>query len=85
MDGFALDAYTITGFIGTAIVIVAYFANQTGRLRSDDRRFPLANLVGASLILVSLWTQWNFPSVVIEVFWIAISLYGVVRTRVRSG
>jgi len=85
MDAFALDAFTIIGFVGTAVIIVAYFANQTGRLRSDDRRFPLANLIGAALIMVSLWTQWNFPSAVIEVFWIAISLYGLVRTRVRSG
>ena len=85
MDGFALDAYTIIGFVGTAIIIVAYFSNQTGRLRSDDRRFPLSNLIGAALIMVSLWTQWNFPSAVIEVFWIAISAYGLVRAHRRSG
>jgi hypothetical protein len=81
MAAFALDGFTIVGFIGAAIIIVAYFANQTGRLASDDRRFPLANLVGAALIMVSLWTQWNFPSAAIEVFWIAISLYGLVRAR----
>ncbi len=78
-----LDLPTIAGFIGAAIIIVAYFANQTGRLRSDDWRFPLANLAGAVLILASLLTQWNFPSVVIEAFWIAISLYGLLRATSR--
>jgi hypothetical protein len=79
MARFDLDAFTIVGFVGAAIIIVAYFANQTGRLSSDDRRFPLANLVGAVLIMASLVTQWNFPSAVIEAFWIAISLYGLAR------
>ena len=52
---------------------------QVGRLPSDDWRFPFANLVGSSLIMASLLVEWNLPSVVIEVFWIAISLYGTVR------
>jgi hypothetical protein len=81
MAALELDGFTIVGFVGAAIIIVAYFANQTGRLPSNDWRFPLANLVGAALIMVSLVTQWNFPSAVIEVFWIAISLYGLVRAR----
>jgi len=81
MATLGIDGFTIVGFVGAAIIIAAYFANQTGRLASDDRRFPLWNLVGAIMILASLFTQWNFPSVVIEAFWIAISLYGLVRAR----
>jgi hypothetical protein len=81
MASLDIDGFTIVGFVGAAIIIAAYFANQTGRLASDDRRFPLWNLAGAIMILASLVTQWNFPSAVIEAFWIAISLYGLVRTR----
>jgi hypothetical protein len=36
--------YDLVGFVGAAIVIAAYFANQQRRLRSDDWRYPLANL-----------------------------------------
>ena len=79
MTAIPLDPLTIAGFVGAAIVIVAYFANQMRWLSAEDWRFPLSNLVGAALILASLTTQWNFPSVVIEVFWIAISLVGLVR------
>ncbi|MGH7039157.1 MAG: CBU_0592 family membrane protein, partial [Stellaceae bacterium] len=46
--------YDLAGFAGAAIIIIAYLANQRGRLRSDDWRYPLANLIGAALILVSL-------------------------------
>lgn len=77
--------YDLVGFAGAAIIIAAYFANQQRWLRSDDWRFPLANLCGSLLILVSLYFAWNSPSVVIELFWAAISLYGFVRSARRSG
>ena len=76
----ALYWYDIAGFFGTVAIVAAYFANQQRWLRSDDWRFPFANLVGALLIFVSLCFDWNFPSVVIEVFWALISLWGIVKS-----
>ncbi|HEV8032459.1 MAG TPA: hypothetical protein VGP42_15720 [Stellaceae bacterium] len=75
-----IPVYNVIGFAGAAVIVVAYFANQQRWLRSDDWRYPLANFVGSGLILVSLFFQWNFPSVVIEIFWITISLYGVAKS-----
>jgi hypothetical protein len=74
-----LDPYTFVGFVGVAVIVMAYFSNQQGWLNAEDWRFPAANLVGSLAILVSLWTAWNFPSAVIEVIWAAISLYGLGR------
>lgn len=76
-----IRSYDIVGFAGAALMIAAYFANQQRWLASDDWRFPGANLLGSLLILVSLWFEWNFPSVVIELFWAAISILGLVRAR----
>jgi len=67
------------GLLGAAVFVVAYFANQARWLDSRDWRFPAANLVGSLLILISLLVEWNFPSVVIEAFWAAISVYGLVN------
>ena len=72
---------TIAGVLGSAAVIVAYFCNQQGWLRSDDWRFPALNLGGAALILASLYEAWNLPSAVMEGFWVLISLYGLLRAR----
>ena len=69
----------IFGLIGSFIVVTAYLLNQTGHLASSDWRFPAANLVGAAAILLSLTDAWNLPAAVIEFFWAAISLYGLVR------
>ena len=76
-----LDLYMAAGFAGALLVVAAYLANQMGRLPSDDWRFPGANLAGSVLILASLYSAWNFPSAVIELFWAAISIYGLIRGR----
>ena len=75
-----LPIYELAGFVGAAIIVAAYFAMQQRWLNALDRRFPAANLLGSLLILVSLWFEWNFPSVVIEIFWALISLMGLVRS-----
>ena len=77
------DPFTVAGIIGSAVIVSAYFANQQGWLDSRGWRFPLANLVGALLILASFYTAWNLPSVVIELFWTAISVYGLTRSVSR--
>jgi len=75
-----LSIYDLAGFLGAAIIVVAYFAMQQRWLSALDWRFPAANLLGSLMILVSLWFEWNFPSVVIEIFWALISLMGLARS-----
>jgi hypothetical protein len=75
----SLTLYRAIGLLGAAIFVIAYLANQTRWLKSEDWRFPAANLAGALLILISLFGEWNLPSVVIEAFWAAISVYGLVN------
>jgi hypothetical protein len=79
-----INAPVFLGLIGSFVVVAAYCANQAGRLASSDWRFPAANLAGALAILVSLADAWNLPSAVIEIFWAAISLYGLVRSLRRQ-
>ena len=74
-----MELFTAAGIVGAAVIVVAYFANQQGWLASADWRFPAANFVGACLILLSFVAEWNLPAAVIEGFWAAISVYGLVR------
>ena len=46
-----MDANTLAGFVGVAIVVSAYFANQQGWLKSEDWRFTGEKLIVSSLIL----------------------------------
>ena len=76
-------AMSLVGLAGSALIIVAYFFNQQGWMSSTGPRFLSLNLAGSALILSSLYYQWNLPSVVIESFWAAISLYGLVLQTFR--
>ncbi len=69
----------VLGVIGSAIVIVAYFAVARGSILADSRPYYVANLIGAALIFASLWWAWNLPAAIVELFWGAISLYGLTR------
>jgi hypothetical protein len=71
--------YDILGTVGVAVIVLAYFLLQTGRLRSDQLAYSVMNGGGAVLILVSLYYDFNFPSLVVEFFWLLISLYGIAR------
>lgn len=69
--------YDILGTLGVGVIILAYILLQIGRLRSEQLLYSLMNAVGATLILGSLYYSFNFPSFVVEFFWLIISLFGV--------
>jgi hypothetical protein len=76
------DPYTVCGIVGAGCFILSYFATLQGWLQPSSWRFPAVNLLGATLVLVSLMDAWNLPSVALECFWAAISIYGLVRCLV---
>ena len=69
--------YDIVGTLGVTSIILAYILLQLGRLRSEQLAYSLLNAAGASLILVSLYFSFNFPSFIVEFFWLLISLFGI--------
>lgn len=72
------------GIIGVTIIVAAYFLSQLGRIDVTRPAFPAANGVGALLILYSLAFSFNLASFVIEILWLAISMFGLVRALRRS-
>ena len=71
---------TLLGYFGAAVLVGAYFLNQSDRLPSDRWPYPALNLLGSALILVSLVVHPNAPSIAIEIFWSAISIYGLQKS-----
>ena len=75
----SLDSVDLVGSVGTLIVVAAYFATQMRYLNSDELLFPIANLGGSLLISFSLIFNFNLASALMELFWIAISVVGIVQ------
>ena len=71
--------HDFVGNIGVALVLGTYFFVQSGRMDIRRPGYSLSNALGAVLILVSLLYNFNLSSFVIEIAWLAISLYGLAR------
>jgi len=72
------------GLIGVVLLLIAYFLLSTGRWNSDSYHYQIYNLIGAILILFSLFFHWNLASFSIEFAWVIISLIGIVRIRMKK-
>lgn len=79
-----LVAADIVGFIGVAFIVATYFLSQIGRMDVTRPLYPALNGIGAALILFSLAFAFNAASVVIELFWLAISVIGLARALRRQ-
>lgn len=71
--------FDFVGTVGTAIIIVTYILLQTERIKSEAVVYSLLNAAGASLILISLYFEFNFSAFIVEFFWLLISLAGIFK------
>ena len=71
-------AANIAGFIGMACIIFAY-AYATGKAAPNPFIQHGVNLAGALLLTVSLLVNLNPASLVLEFFWAAIAIWGLVK------
>lgn len=76
--------YDILGTAGVGIIILTYILLQLERVRSGQLIYSLLNAVGAALILISLYYDFNFPSFIVEFFWLLISLFGIGKYLFRK-
>ena len=77
----------VIGGAGVVILMITFLLLQVGRLESSRLIYSVLNAVGASLITFSLFFDFNLSAFIMEIFWILISLVGIVRfyrTRARS-
>jgi hypothetical protein len=67
------------GIVGVVLILIAYYYLSIGRWVADSLLYQCLNFAGAWLILYSLYFNWNWASVIIEVAWIVISVIGIYR------
>jgi hypothetical protein len=74
----------LLGIIGVLLVLWYYFLLQIGKCTSNSLGFSVGNFIGSILLLISLGFNWNLASVIIEIAWLLISLYGIIKYYTRS-
>ena len=76
-------AYLI-GFAGSFFIVAAFaYSNLTTQMNA--LWFNVSNFVGAALLTVSLTVNYNLPTMVLEVVWMAIAIFGILKAlKTRS-
>ena len=68
----------VIGLLGVALLVITYGLLQTDKIDPKGFWYSFNNLLVAIIVTVSLIVKFNPASMVIEVFWFLISLYGVI-------
>ena len=68
----------LIGFAGSFCIVAAYAYSNVAKTMNMVA-FNLLNLVGAALLTVSLMVNFNLPTLVLEIVWMAIALFGLAR------
>lgn len=67
--------YQVIGIIGSMLIIYAFYSIQ--KKECNKYYYNIINLIGAILLSISLINNPNIGSIIIEFFWIIISVYGI--------
>ena len=65
------------GVVGSLIISGGYLAVSRGWVEPQKPLFNMANLVGAALILASLYERPNAGAIIIEVLWVIIAIFAL--------
>ena len=71
--------YDFLGNVGVSLIIITYLLLQLGRMSSTTFKFSFLNAIGALLIIISLFYQFNLSAFIIEAFWLLISCMGLYK------
>ena len=74
----------LVGYTGVALLIITYAMLQLDKIDPKGFWYSFNNMLVAILVTVSLLYTMNKASMVIEVFWFIISVYGIVMYLKRK-
>lgn len=74
-----LSVWEWAGVVGAIIYAVSYIFTSLDLLPSQSPHFYLVKLVAAVLVMTSLVDQYNLATLLIQAFFIVISVFGIMR------
>ncbi len=70
-----------TGWIGSAMVVVAYFMNMQGKLSAASPMYKWLNILGSLCLILHTSYHGAYPSAAVNIIWALIGLIAIVRYR----
>jgi len=74
----------IVGWLAAALILVAYGLLSAGKLDGKSAVYHWMNVIGAVGFVVNSGYNGAIPSAALNVIWIGIGVFGLVRYRPRT-
>ena len=71
----------ICGWLGTLLIVVAYYFVSIKRLNIADREYQILNLAGAVALGINVFYKQAWPAFVLEIVWGGIAIYALSRKK----
>ncbi len=75
----------VAGWSGAVIILLAYGLLSADRLSSRSSAYQWLNIVGAAGFVINSGAKGAYPSAVLNLIWIAIGVFAVIRNRAAEG
>ena len=72
----------IEGWIGAAVILIAYFLISTKRLTGDSLAYQTMNLAGGLLLILNTIYYGAYPSSGVNLVWAGIAVYAIGKKRI---
>ena len=67
------------GILGSFLIAGAYFSVSNNLVNPQKPTFHLLNLIGSIFILISLFYKPSAGAILIELLWVLIAIFGLLR------
>jgi hypothetical protein len=74
-------AIEIAGWIAAVLILTAYALLSVGKLTGKSVSYQVMNIVGAAGFVVNTAYNGAIPSAVLNVIWVGIGIYALVKIR----
>lgn len=78
------DLPDLVGLLGVLLILIAYAMLHLSIWRAETLSYSVLNVIGSILIIFSLFYAWNLSAFVMELTWLLLSLYGLLRYALKS-
>jgi hypothetical protein len=73
-----------TGFIGVTLLLLAFFLNLLGKIKTDSLTYLLLNFLGAGIACLASVLLNYMPFVILEGCWALVSAVGLVKLATKN-
>jgi purine-cytosine permease-like protein len=74
-----MNIIEIIGWVGTILIVGAYFLNINGKVKSTSIPYILSNLVGGILFSIYTFVHHTYPNMVVNVVWVIIAIVALMK------